>query len=195
MGEKKIEDRKYTHEEYDQLIQELDYKIEYHAGYVRAMAGGKPNHSLISANFQGELYNAFSGGDCSVFDSDLGVNIEEFDLYVYPDVVVTCEEKKYKRGLYLENPSIIVEVASKSTMNYDKGKKQFYYFSLPSLKEYVIVSTVEPLITVHSKNGKGNWETVVSMGLKSKIYLANFELEISLGDVYRQIFEFEGLND
>lgn len=66
MGEQKLEDRKYTFEEYELLVQELDYKIEYHAGYIRAMAGTTIPHNRIQRNLLTCLDNHFENGDCEV---------------------------------------------------------------------------------------------------------------------------------
>lgn len=189
MSEKKIGDRKYTHEEYDRLTQELDYKIEYHAGAIRAMAVGSPDHSRAKTDFSTELAVAFKGTECNVFDSDLAVDIEKYDRYLYPDISVVCGENEFRRNNYLKNPSIIVEVLSESTADYDKGMKMFYYFSLPSLKEYVIVDVKQPLIIVHSKQN-GKWTITVTFGLKSKIYLPNFDVSFEMKDIYRRV---EGL--
>jgi hypothetical protein len=35
-----IEDRKYTREEYFELLEASDIKLEYYYGYIVAMAGG-----------------------------------------------------------------------------------------------------------------------------------------------------------
>jgi Uma2 family endonuclease len=59
-------------------------------------------------------------------------------LYTYPDIVVTCEEEKYLDDEFdtLLNPTIIVEVLSKTTEDYDRGTKFALYRSIPSLKLY-----------------------------------------------------------
>lgn len=68
-------------------------------------------------------------------------------LFTYPDVVVTCEEEKYLDTEFdtLLNPTIIIEVLSKSTENYDRGTKFALYRSIPSLKHYVLLSSLQYL--------------------------------------------------
>lgn len=63
----------------------------------------------------------------------------ENDAFYYPDVVVTCDPED-DHELYVEKPSMIVEVLSDSTHRIDKNEKLFVYRSLESLNEYVIVS-------------------------------------------------------
>ena len=190
MSKENIEDREYTHEEYDQLLKESDYKFEYHAGRLYAMAGGHPNHNRAQSNIFNLLSNKFRGEACFVFSSDQSIDIGKYDRYVFPDVSVVCGKEEYTRKHHLKNPSIIVEVASKSTADYDKEEKMSYYFSLSSLKEYVIISVAKPVITVHSKEND-KWTTAVFMGLKSKIHLPNFNLDLEMKDIYRRVTDLE----
>ena len=191
MGEEKLEDRKYTFEEYERLVEELDYKIEYHAGYIRAMAGATRSHNRIQRNLLTWLDNHFDNGDCEVYGSDQGVKMDELQRNFYPDISAVCGKQEFEGKLYLKNPSIIIEVLSKSTATYDEGKKKFFYFSIPSLKEYITVQTDNPLVSVHSKEKNGKWTTVVFFGLKSKIKLPNFNIEIKMTDIYRSVTELD----
>lgn len=192
MGEHKLEDRKYTFEEYERLVEELDYKIEYHAGYIRAMAGATFSHNLIQKNILVSLSSYFDNNGCETVGSDQAINVEGHGGRLYPDISVVCGEQDIEKGLYLNNPSVIVEVLSKSTAYYDEGKKKLLYFSIPSLKEYITVQTENPLVTVHSKEKNGKWTTVITFGLKSKIHLPNFNLDIEMTDIYRKV---KGLNE
>lgn len=89
--------------------------------------------------------------------------------------------------MYLKNPSIIVEVLSKSTATYDEGEKKIFYFSIPSLKDYITIQTENPVVSVHSREKNGKWTTVVSLGLKSEIYLPNFDVSIEMKNIYRGV--------
>ena len=80
MSKENIEDREYTHEEYDQLLEGADYKYEYHAGRIRAMAGARPNHNRAQIDLAIMLANAFAGSDCNVFGSDQAIDVEELSL-------------------------------------------------------------------------------------------------------------------
>ena len=57
----------------------------------------------------------------------------------------------------LLNPTLIVEVLSPSTESYDRGQKFACYRSIPSLKEYVLVSQREQRVEVFRKNEDGLW--------------------------------------
>ncbi len=187
MSETKPENKKYTPEEFDNLIKDSAIKYEYHNGHIRAMAGARPNHNILSANCTTLLNNALSEKGCIVFSSDQSINIADQSRYVYPDVSMACEEPDFERNLHLNNPSLIIEVASESTKEYDRSDKLAFYFSLPSLKEYIIVSSDKAVVVCHSKNSNNEWVTKATMGMKSTISLINFDMEISMKDIYKNI--------
>ncbi len=187
MGEEKLEDKKYTEAEYFELLENSDVKLEYHAGYIRAMAGGTPNHAKIANNAQVALSIALLEKECSVFNSDLAIYVDSQNRYYFPDITVVCGEEETVNNNFVKNPSIIVEVASKSTANFDKGVKMLHYFSIPSLLEYIIIQTDSPVVVIHSKNEKGAFETLGVMGLDSQVNLPNFALKIKMRDIYRRV--------
>ena len=94
------------------------------------------------------LTSALEGGRCRVYSSDLRIRVQKTGLGTYPDVSVVCgprevdpEDKKS-----VTNPTLLVEVTSKSTEEYDRGEKFEHYKAIPSLCEYVVVSHREPSI-------------------------------------------------
>ncbi len=187
MDKKKTTDGTYTFEEYENLLRESEVKYEFYDGHVRSMAGGTPNHSKIISRINAALHGSLFENGCEIFSSDLAVRIEEFNCYVYPDVSVVCEEPEYFNKNYLKNPGIIIEVLSKSTEGHDRGEKFAYYKSLPSVKEYVTVNTDKPLVFVNSKSPDNSWNVVVYFGLKGKMHLPNFDLEIPMSTLYERI--------
>jgi Uma2 family endonuclease len=60
------------------------------------------------------------------------------------------------------NPTILVEVTSDSSEDYDTGAKLEYYLTIPTLREYVIVSHRERRITVHARGAGDAWTTQVA---------------------------------
>ncbi len=90
-----------------------------------AMAGGNPAHALVAANVIAALGRALNGKPCFVFTSDLRVCVHWDRLITYPDVTVVCGQPEYldeKRDT-ITNPTVLVEVLSPSTMNFDRGEK------------------------------------------------------------------------
>ena len=82
------------------------------------------------------------GTACNVYSSDLRVAVLPNGLYTYPDIVVTCGQERFLDDELdtLLNPIFIIEVLSKSTQDYDRGRKFQNYRALESLREYWTVA-------------------------------------------------------
>lgn len=74
-------------------------------------------------NFAGELFAYLKKAGCRIVGSDQLVKIEACNRYTFPDLMIVCQKARYekaKNGLdALENPEVIVEVASESTELYE----------------------------------------------------------------------------
>src|SRR3989442_2206015 len=138
--------KRYTPEEYLAIDRQAPFKSEYHAGEIFAMAGASERHNLIRVNLAAALVSQLRGGPCRPFAADMRVKIDPADLYVYPDVVVVCGERRYADDLrdVLLNPTVIVEVLRPATEGYKEEEKWrrrlSSYEQLESLQEYLLVS-------------------------------------------------------
>jgi Uma2 family endonuclease len=137
-----------------------DARHEYLAGDVWAMAGGTIEHGGLAAAVAREIGLAIRGTSCRAFSSDVRVRIPETDLATYPDLSVVCGrlETAADDAEAITNPILLVEVLSDSTEAYDRGAKWAHYRRIASLREYVLVSQVEPLIEVYRRTGGGRFE-------------------------------------
>ena len=95
------------------------------------MAGGSANHDRSAVGVCSALDLALAVGRCEVFNSDLKLRIEAYDLFTYPDVVVLCGSVQYfpNRTDTVLNPTVIVEVLLKATRALDQGEKFTWYRS------------------------------------------------------------------
>ena len=147
--------KKYiTQEEY--LIAErlaLD-KHEYYQGEIFAMSGASISHNIISMNTSICLGNKLDGKDCQPFGSDMRIHIEESTLYTYPDLSIICGEIETTDDSFdtATNPTVIFEILSKSTRDYDKGGKFTLYRRIKSLKEYILIDS-ENIMVENAANG------------------------------------------
>ena len=138
-------ERFYTPEEYLEFERDALTKHEYFDGRIYAMSGANVPHILISGSVLSELRTAAKGDGgnrCFVFGSDMRILCGD-GLHTYPDISVCCGEPdlfKFKGTDTLRNPEGIVEVSSKSTANYDRTGKFTSYKTIPSLREYLLVS-------------------------------------------------------
>ncbi|MFN3317053.1 MAG: Uma2 family endonuclease, partial [Raineya sp.] len=123
---------KISVEEYLEQEAKAEHKSEYHAGETKAMAGASRNHNVLVANIITILNNCLKEKSCLVLPSDMLVKLPDCEKYVYPDLIIVCGEEKYEkhRGLdVLLNPTIVIEVLSESTANYDSNEKMECYFT------------------------------------------------------------------
>ena len=117
----------------------LKFKSEYYAGQIFVMSGGSRPHSIIGGNVFALLWAQLRSGTCTTFNNDMKVKVSPTGLFTYPDVSVVCGEVVYTDATQdmMENPTLIVEVLSPSTQDYDRGEKFLHYQSLDSLTDYL----------------------------------------------------------
>ena len=173
-------------EEYLAIERSALAKSEYHDGQVIAMAGGTGPHSLVAAAFTRELGNFAKAKGCFVFNSDMKLRINENNRFCYPDVSGLCGRPEYhdeSRDVLL-NPSFVVEVLSKSTEAFDRGRKLALYMALRSVVEIALVSVVEFRVDKYTRQPDGIWRFDGYSGTDSLVPFASLGCEISLGEVY-----------
>jgi len=178
----------YTPEEYLALERAADYKSEYVAGEIFAMAGASVDHNTIAGNIFRLLGNQFQGRPCRVFMSDLRVQIAATAMYTYPDVVAVCGPLELASGQRdtLLNPTVIVEVLSPSTEAYDRGAKFDHYWRLPSLTEYVLVAQDQVRVEHFARQGDG-WLLTVARALDETLRLPSLDAILPLAAIYENI--------
>ena len=132
-------------------------KHEFFDGAIYAMAGGTPEHAAIAANVIATLHAQLLGGPCRVYSADLRVRVPATGLTTYPDVTVVCGERETdpEDSNTVVNPTLIVEVLSPSTAEYDRGEKLAHYQQIASLREVVLVDHATRQITVSRRGDDG----------------------------------------
>lgn len=190
MEELQEDKRRYTVEEYFELLEHSEEKIEYHNGEIFMMAGGTRKHNIIAANITRRLLEGLDKSDCVGYGSDMKVNIARYQSYVFPDLSVVCDPTDSSNDS-ADNPVLILEVLSPSTEGYDRGLKFRMYRSLPTLREYVLVSQEEPLVEVFYKQDDKSWHYQLYQGTDAEVTLSSAGHTISLKDIYQKV-SFEG---
>jgi Uma2 family endonuclease len=176
--------------EQDYLTEERKaaFKSEYYKGEVFAMSGASKEHNKIVASIIVEVGQHLKGKKCSIMPSDTRVYNPLNTLYTYPDVVVTCEEEKYLDNEFdtLLNPTILIEVLSKTTEDYDRGTKFALYRSIPSVKHYVIISSLEYVAEVYTRDGD-TWVLTTATKPDDSLYLSAIDYHFQLKEMYVQV--------
>ena len=137
-------------------------KHEWINGFVYAMSRGTPEHGRLSAAMVRALPQT---EQCRVYSSDTLLYIEKAEHSTYADASIVCgailtrgaKDKNGKSlGEAITNPSVIVEVLSRSTEQQDRNERFALFQKLDSLEEYVLVSQDERCIEVRKRQGR-NW--------------------------------------
>ena len=76
-----------------------------------------------------------------------------------PDVVVSCGSGFDPDALTLDDPVILVEVSSPSTMTTDTADKLIEYFSLPTVRHYLLVHPGQRMVIHHERRSDGSIAT------------------------------------
>ena len=84
--------RKYTLEEYLELLKSSDERYEYFDGEIVAMEGGKIAHGSIASNMIHSLRNKLDERSCQVFGGDVALQVPRAWPFRFPDVSVVCGE-------------------------------------------------------------------------------------------------------
>ncbi len=185
-----------TAAEYLEMERNSSVKHEFYRGEIFAMAGAKERHNLIVSNLIIAFGIRFKNQPCVVYPSDMRVEIDENHHYTYPDVVLVCGERKFSdsKNDTLLNPNVIFEVLSESTESYDRSKKFEAYRTIPSLQEYVLVSSDRKKIEVFTKSPEGRWYLSES-GLSDTVEISAVNTELLLSEVYDKIVFDEQASD
>jgi Uma2 family endonuclease len=152
-----------TYAEYLALEASSNVKHEFLDGQIYAMTGGTPEHAALASAVTGLLFPALRRGRCRAYDSDLRVRVPT-GLTTYPDLTVVCgpSEHDAKDPQAVTNPTLLVEVLSRSTEAYDRGDKFEHYKSLPSLRQYVLVSYRDRSVEVWTRDAGDGWTSILA---------------------------------
>jgi Uma2 family endonuclease len=132
-------------------------KLEYFDGEIFCMAGGTPEHDAIASETIIRVGSKLKAG-CQAFSSDARIHVESTGLSTYPDVAIVRgpQHRSTRDPLALINPTVLIEVTSPSTEDYDRGEKLSQYKQIASLQAVLIVSHAQRRITVVSR--EPGWE-------------------------------------
>ena len=178
-----------TPEEYLALERQAEAKSEYLNGELFAMSGASRRHNLITVNIAAGLHAQLRQRPCEVYTSDMRLKVSPTGPYTYPDVVVACETPQFEDADLdtLLNPTLIVEVLSRSTEDYDRGGKFEHYRSLDSLREYLLVAQERCHIVRYTREPEHTWLLSETTRFDDRLRLASVGAELPVADMYAKV--------
>jgi Uma2 family endonuclease len=140
-------------------LEQPEGRFELDNGVVVAMAPKRVSHAIAKGNAFIALHNAIGGRGLSCQALPDGMSIRVNDRTVYePDALVRCGPPLPGDAVELNDPVIVVEVVSPSSRGIDSGVKLAGYFSLPSVRHYLIVDTDTEVVIHHHLGDEGRIE-------------------------------------
>jgi Uma2 family endonuclease len=180
--------RHYTVEDYFCIEASSDIRHEFYQGTIFAMAGASRNHNRIAGNVFAVLRAALSTTPCEAFALDMRLWTPS-GLYTYPDVMVICGQIHLTddRLETVTNPTVLVEVLSDSTREYDQDEKFALYRSIPTFREYVLIEQATVQVVHWVRSAGDRWTSQRYASLQDILPLTTIACELPLTDIYARV--------
>jgi Uma2 family endonuclease len=178
-----------TPAEYLALERAAETKSDYLDGEIFAMAGASRRHNLITGSVVTRQTQQLESRPCEVYPSDMRVRVPATDLYTYPDVTVVCEEPQFEDAELdvLLNPTLLVEVLSPSTADYDRGFKFDSYRTINSLREVLFIAQNRVHVVHYVRQADDTWILAETRNPEESLSLASIGARLSLSEVYAKV--------
>jgi Uma2 family endonuclease len=176
-------------EQYLEMERASEVKHEYFNGEIFAMAGASIPHNDIAFNINRLVASFAHSRGCKLFGSDFRIHIPERSLFTYPDFSIICG-KTDTATVYadnLTNPSVVIEILSKSTKDYDRGTKFFLYRSINSLKEYLLIDSTSVSVEIFTRQEDNSWLLTEFRQLSNSFFITTIGLTLQLKDLYDDV--------
>ena len=177
--------QRFTQEEYLQIERAAEQKHEYFNGEIFVMSGAGNRHNVIFSNLFGDLAYRLRGKPCQPYGSDLRIHIPENTLYTYPDISIICRDlvSTVEEDTAIQ-PSVLIEILSPSTKDYDRGTKFKLYRDIPTLHEYVLVDSESINVEIFRLNENGHWQLDEYKKPADSLVIKTVGFQLTLSEIY-----------
>ncbi len=159
-------------------------KYEFDGQTAHAMTGGSAAHSAIQSNIVIAVGIRLRGTRCRVLGSELKIEVAR--SIRYPDALVVCAPIDPQSTIANE-PTVVFEVLSPSTMRVDRIDKLREYQLTPSITRYVMLEQEIAAATVFTRDGM-EWigrvryagETLDMPEIGSSVPISEFYLDVDI---------------
>ena len=174
---------KMTVDEYLAWAEGQPGRYELYTGRVYAMAPERAGHAKVKFAVQAAFAAAIrkAGAECHMLPDGMTVRVDANTAHE-PDALVYCGEELPDSAIEVPNPVILVEVLSPSTRRIDASLKLAGYFSIESVRHYLIVDPERPLIIHHARVGDDSIRTQIHY--QGVLVLDPPGLEVAVEDFY-----------
>lgn len=157
-------------------------------GVIVMMTAPTRRHEKIVGRIGGRLSLAMEKRGCQSFQGGTHVQRNDDPKALdkpKPDIVVRCgpDDKASERLNYVDDPVVVVEVLSPTTMDYDRGPKLIFYKSLDTLQHIVIVYQDEMRMENYMRAGDG-WTMAVLTKPEDVLNLTAVAFKMTAAEAY-----------
>ena len=177
-----------TFDEYWDNELKNEYKSQFFENKVTAlMAYTSENHNKLFLKAVRLLSDHIDSNGWKMAGETRPVWIPFCELNTYPDIFIVEKSNMLKRKGYQlaeMTPSVIIEILSDSTSDFDRGEKWRCYKTIESLKQYVLISQDRILVETF-ENQDGKWIQNDFKDADAHVTIAG--LDIPLSHLYQNV--------
>jgi Uma2 family endonuclease len=171
-----------TPEQFFAWVTGREVRYELVDGEVMMRAGAGRRHDRIVVNLTTAIHSQIRGGPCQTFTGGTYV-VTSSSSRRMPDLGVDCGAPD-DDSLTADKPSLIVEVLSPTTGDFDMTVKLAEYQSLLSVDDILFVDTESPNVHLYSRDDGRLWRDVVLKGLETVVELKRLNVSLELREIY-----------
>ena len=170
-----------TEAEYLAWEQRQERPFEFDGFRPVAMNGGTIGHERIQGNLKFALMQRLRGGRCEALGPTARVPTGR-GRHRYPDAVISCSVLDNAQR-DVQEPVVIFEIMSETTVDIDRRTKLVEYRSIPSLVRYVMLEQTAVMATVIARR-EDHWSIDVLRG-DDILLLPEVGIELPLAELYQ----------
>jgi len=150
-------------------------------------SGSSRQHNLISTNTIVAIGSRIKGNKCEIYPRDMVVKLGAY--LSYPDITIVAGEPKFadSNAQILLNPTLVIEVFSKSTVAYDKTVKLDHYLQAESIREILLISEDQVHVEHYFKQSPKQWIYRIYNSNDDVISLESINCKISVSEIYTNV--------
>lgn len=154
-------------------------------GEIVGMTNPNVRHGQVAVNIAVALKPVAEEHGCRVNIGGLRVQASSdpdgIDKTV-PDITVQCGALS-DAATWIDDPAVIIEILSPSTMDYDRGLKLHFYKSIPPVRDIVIVYQDQVRVEHYVRAGD-EWQMSALTSLESELGFTGLPATIRLAEIY-----------
>ena len=167
-----------------------DTRYELIDGVPVAMAPAAEAHGMLAARLSGRIdARVATKRPCRAVVEPGISRWEGGDTFFVADLAMTCAPYDPRRQ-YVQDPLLIVEILSPSTMGFDRNVKVPEYRRIPSVQEILLLDSERAFAEVLRREGE-RWITEIVQGIAATLSLASVPLSVAMAELYDGVLPAE----